>query len=65
MIKCNIGKEGERIYHLPFDQQYDRCRIDLRIGECYVETVKGAEEKGFRRAQRWTGNKSTTPKRIN
>ena len=64
MIKCNIGKEGERIYHLPFDQQYDRCRIDLRLGECYVETVKGAEEKGFRRAQRWAGNKSATPKRI-
>ena len=22
MIKCNIGTNGEKIYHLPFDQQY-------------------------------------------
>lgn len=27
MIKCNIGTNGEKIYHLPFDQQYYRTEI--------------------------------------
>ena len=50
-IKCNINRTtGERIYHLPFDQQYDRATIEKSRGECYVFTVKEAEEKGFRRA---------------
>lgn len=56
MIKCNIGKSGERIYHLPFDQQYDKVVIDTKAGECYAMTVQEAEEKGFRRAMRWHGN---------
>jgi hypothetical protein len=56
MIKCNINPgTGERIYHLPFDQQYDRTQI-CRPGECYVETVKEAEELGFRRAWRYFGD---------
>lgn len=54
MIKCNIGAEGEKIYHLPFDQQYDRTRIDKK-GECYALTVNEAEAKGFRRAFKWHG----------
>jgi hypothetical protein len=53
MIKCNINPgTGERIYHLPFDQQYDRTQI-CRPGECYVETIKEAEHLGFRRAWRY------------
>ena len=56
MIKCNIGKTGERIYHLPFDQQYDKVVIDKKAGECYAMTVQEAEDKGFRRAMRWRGN---------
>ncbi len=56
MIKCNINPAtGERIYHLPFDQQYDRTQI-CRQGECYVETVKEAEEYDFRRAWRYFGD---------
>lgn len=56
MIKCNINPgTGERIYHLPFDQQYDRTQI-CRPGECCVETVKEAEEHGFRRAWRFFGD---------
>lgn len=56
MIKCNINPgTGERIYHLPFDQQYDRTQI-CRPGECYAETVKEAEEHGFRRAWRYFGD---------
>ncbi len=57
MIKCNINrKTGEKIYHLPFDQQYDKCIIDRDGEEFYAWTVKEAEEAGFRRAMRWRGN---------
>ena len=50
-IKCNINPStGEKIYHLPFDQQYDTTVIEKELGECYAYTVREAEEKGFRRA---------------
>ena len=55
-IKCNIGKNGEKIYHLPMDQQYDNVKID-KPGECYAYTVDEAEQLGFRRAFRYTGRK--------
>lgn len=51
-IKCNVSRDGTKIYHLPFDQQYDRISIDTSAGECYVATVEEAEQKGFRRAFR-------------
>lgn len=54
-IKCNIGHDdfGEtKIYHLPFDQQYDATKIDSP-GEFFAMTVKEAEAAGFRRAFRW------------
>jgi hypothetical protein len=54
-IKCNIGRDDERIYHLPFDQQYDSTVIDPSRGELYVATAPEAEERGFRRAWRWQG----------
>lgn len=54
MIKCNVGINGEKIYHLPFDQQYDKTLIK-NSGEYYALTVKEAEDKGFRRAFRWRG----------
>lgn len=49
-IKCNINN-GEKIYHLPFDQQYWRTQIN-KSGECYAWTIQEAEDKGFRRAMR-------------
>lgn len=50
-IKCNIsGRDGEKIYHLPFDQQYDRTIIEKHKNEFCAFTVKQAEESGFRRA---------------
>ena len=52
-IKCNIGKGGEKIYHMPFDQQYDRTIIDKIKGECFVSTVEEAVNKGFRRAKKY------------
>ncbi|HTQ32300.1 MAG TPA: restriction endonuclease [Opitutaceae bacterium] len=55
-IKCNIAKrDGEKIYHLPFDQQYDRTTIISDSGEFYASTIEEAEKKGFRRAFRYRG----------
>ena len=55
-VKCNVSRgTGERIYHLPFDQQYDRTIVEQEKNERYVDTVAEAEEFGYRRAFRWTG----------
>jgi len=57
-IKCNINRQtGEKIYHLPFDQQYDKTRIEKKHGEFYAMTVEEAEKQGFRRAWRWHGER--------
>ena len=55
LIKCNISKSGEKIYHLPFDQQYDRIHIDYEKGNKYVYTTEEAEKNGFRHAYKWRG----------
>jgi len=56
MIKCNINPSTkEKIYHLPFDQQYDKVIIGNNPGELYVKTVTEATKKGFRRAFRYRG----------
>jgi len=53
-IKCNISRRnGEKIYHMPFDQQYDKVKVEKDKGEFYCSSVKEAEEKGFRRAFRY------------
>lgn len=57
IIKCNVGANGEKIYHLPFDQQYDKTQI-RKTGERYATTVAEAERFGFRRAKRWFGTTS-------
>jgi hypothetical protein len=49
-IKCNINGK-DKIYHLPFDQQYDRTQIKNN-GEFMAWSVAEAESKGFRRAKR-------------
>lgn len=57
MIKCNLNSQtGEKIYHLPIDQQYDNVLMqnEKRI---YVKTVKEAMDLGCRRAYRWNPNK--------
>ncbi len=59
LIKCNIARRtGEKVYHLPFDQQYDRTRIESDKGESYASTVGDAEALGFRRAFRWRPERS-------
>lgn len=50
MIKCNINGY-DKIYHLPFDQQYHNTLIKDE-GEFYAMTVKEATDKGFRRAMK-------------
>ncbi len=51
MIKCNVNRTtGEKIYHLPFDQQYDKIIIEPEKGEQYVFTVNEAESLGYRHA---------------
>lgn len=59
-IKCNIGHDEygspTKIYHLPFDQQYDAAKIESKKGEFYATTVIEAEKAGFRRAKKWYGN---------
>jgi len=53
-IKCNVSRlKNEKIYHLPFDQQYDKTIIEEERNECYVSTCKEAEALGFRRAFKW------------
>jgi hypothetical protein len=55
-IKCNVARrDGQRIYHLPFDQQYDSTLIEPHRGERYAMTCAEAEQEGFRRAWRWRG----------
>ena len=57
LIKCNASKTGEKIYHLPFDQQYDKVVISKNNQSFYAWTTKEAETNGFRRAYRWRPNK--------
>lgn len=57
VVKCNINRQtNERIYHLPFDQLYDRVDVEKERGEFFAWTVREAEDAGFRRAMRWHGN---------
>lgn len=52
LVKCNVNPStGEKIYHLPFDQQFDRVQIKA-WGESFEWTIEAAEAKGFRRAYR-------------
>ena len=48
MIKCNINKKnGEKLYHLPFDQAYDT----IVIGNVQVRNMclQRAKDLGFKR----------------
>jgi endonuclease YncB( thermonuclease family) len=51
-IKGNVNREGERIYHLPFQQFYPRARIDESKGERWFCTEQEALEAGWRRSLR-------------
>ena len=47
-IKCIVSKTGEHVYYLPFDKQYDNISVNISNDGKYVNTVKAAEQEGFR-----------------
>ena len=49
-IKGNVNREGERIYHMPFQQFYPRTKIDESKGERWFCTEQEALEAGWRRS---------------
>lgn len=51
LIKCNIGKNNEKIFHLPTDAMYDHIKIEVKKNELYVDTIEEAIQLGFRRAK--------------
>jgi len=59
-VKCNVARRTEeKIFHLPFDQQYDAILIEEERLERYVGTIAEAEALGFRHAYRWKGESLT------
>ncbi len=52
LIKGNISRSGERIYHVPGGRWYDATRIDPRKGERWFCTEAEARAAGWRRAKR-------------
>lgn len=52
VIKGNVSRHGERIYHLPFQYFYGRTKIDESDGERWFCTEAEALEAGWRRSLR-------------
>jgi endonuclease YncB( thermonuclease family) len=51
-IKGNIGRSGERIYHMPGQAHYDRVTIRPELGERWFCSSAEARAAGWRRSQR-------------
>ena len=51
-IKGNVNDKGERIYHLPGGQFYDKTSIYPRKGDRWFCSPAEAEANGFRRSKR-------------
>jgi endonuclease YncB( thermonuclease family) len=51
-IKGNITARGEKIYHMPWQRDYHRVRIDERKGEAWFCDEGRAARAGWRRAAR-------------
>ena len=51
-IKGNIGRDGQRIYHVPGGQFYERTRIDTSRGERWFCTEAEARAAGWRKSRR-------------
>jgi endonuclease YncB( thermonuclease family) len=51
-IKGNISSSGERIYHVPGQEFYDKTRISTSKGERWFCSEKEARAAGWRRARR-------------
>ena len=51
LIKGNINRSGERIYHLPGRPYYDATEIDIRRGERWFCTEAEARSAGWRKSR--------------
>ena len=51
-IKGNVSRSGERIYHVPGAQHYERTRISTSKGERWFCSEAQARAAGWRRAKR-------------
>ncbi len=51
-IKGNISSKGERIYHVPGGQYYDRTKIDPSKGERWFCSEAEAVAAGWRKSKR-------------
>jgi hypothetical protein len=51
VIKGNISKSGERIYHVPGNRYYDRTIVDERAGERWFCSESEAIAAGWRPAK--------------
>ena len=52
LIKGNIGRSGDRIYHIPGGQYYSRTKIDPTKGERYFCSEGDAQTAGWRKSRR-------------
>ncbi len=52
VVKGNISAKGERIYHVPGQEHYDRTRINTGQGERWFCTAAEARAAGWRAARR-------------
>lgn len=51
-IKGNISSTGEKIYHIPGEQYYDKTKIDKSMGERCFFSEKSAISAGWRASLR-------------
>ena len=51
LIKGNISKNGNKIYHLPNQKYYNRVKIDLDNGEYFFANESEARKLGFRKSK--------------
>ena len=52
VIKGNVSSKGERIYHMPGQEHYDRTRISPSKGERWFCSEAEARAAGWRRARK-------------
>ena len=52
MIKGNVNRKGERIYHLPGQLNYSQISMQKGLGERWFCTEAEAEAAGWRKATR-------------
>ncbi|WP_442754253.1 phospholipase D-like domain-containing protein [Methylocystis sp. JAN1] len=53
LIKGNVSRNGERIYHVPGDRTYERVRMDKGRDKRWFCTEEQAVAAGWRKASTW------------